>query len=74
MVWNVPNKIRAGDRLNIKISSYQYKDPRPIFNMGISIPGKAGIDIEMGPWSVVCVTWAYSYQCELYLLSVAAYR
>ena len=29
-----------GDCLNIKMSSYQYRDPHLIFNMGITIPGK----------------------------------
>ena len=46
-----------GGRLNIKISSYQYRDPmlkirrscdRLIFNMGIPIPGKDGLYNETG--------------------------
>ena len=46
-------------KLNIKMSSYQYRDPhvkdktvsrdRLIFNMGIPIPGKDGLFIETGP-------------------------
>ena len=37
------------------MSSYQYKHPhvkddRLIFHMGIPIPGKDGLYIEMGPW------------------------
>ena len=48
-----------GCRLNIEMLSYQNKDPnvkirwscdRLISNMGIPIPGKDGISIEMGPW------------------------
>ena len=49
---------RAGGRLDIKMSSYRYKDPmlkirrsrdRLIFNMGIPIPEKYGFYIETGP-------------------------
>ena len=48
----------AGDRLNIKMSLYQYRDPmlkirrshnRLIFNMGITIPVKDSLYIETGP-------------------------
>ena len=55
----------AGGRLNIKMSSYQYRDQhvkdktvsrpskrsrdRQIFNMGILIPGKDDLYIESGP-------------------------
>ena len=42
-----------GSHLNIKMSSYQYKDPHVkdnlIFNMEIPIPGKDGLYIETGP-------------------------
>ena len=46
----------TGGRLNMNISSYQYKDhhvkdmsrDRLIFNMGIPIPGKDGLYIETG--------------------------
>ena len=48
-------------RLNIKMSSYHYRDPPIlnirrshdclIFNMGIPISGKDGLYIETGPWS-----------------------
>ena len=47
-----------GGRLNIKMPSYQYRDPmfkirwsrdHLIFNMGIPIPGKDSLFIEMGP-------------------------
>ena len=50
----------SGGRLNIKLSSYQYRDPhvddttvrhRLIFNMGIPISGKDCLYIETGPWS-----------------------
>ena len=40
------SNLRPGGRLNIKMSSYQYRD---LFNMGIFIPGKDGLDIETGP-------------------------
>ena len=48
-----------GGRLNIKMSSYQYRDShvkdkrscdRLIFNMGIPIPVRDGLYIETGPW------------------------
>ena len=50
--------ITAGGRLNINMSSYQYRVPmlkirrsrdRLIFNMGIPIPGKDGICMEIVP-------------------------
>ena len=43
--------VEPGDRLNIKILSYQYRGSRDrfIFNMGIPIPGKVGLYIETGP-------------------------
>ena len=38
-------------RLNIKMSSYQYRDPHvKDKNMGIPIPGKDGLYIETGLW------------------------
>ena len=49
----------SGGHLNIKMSSYRYRDPmlkirrshdRLIFNMGIPIPAKDGLYIETGPW------------------------
>ena len=49
----------SGGRLNIKMSSYQYKDPHvkdktvsqpSFFNMGIPIPGKDGLYIKTGLW------------------------
>ena len=43
-----------GGHLNIKMSSYQYRDPhcdRLIFNMGIHIPWKDSLYIETGPRS-----------------------
>ena len=48
----------SGGPINIKMSSYQYRDPmlkirrscdRLIFNMGIPIPGKDCLCIEPGP-------------------------
>ena len=43
----------SGGRLNIKMTSYQYRDPhvhdRLIFNMGIPIPGKDGLYSKTGP-------------------------
>ena len=50
-----------GGRLNIKMWSYQYRDPhnkdkmvdRLIFNMGIPIPGKDSLYIETGPRSLL---------------------
>ena len=50
--------VRAWGRGNIKMSSYQYRDPhakirrsrdRLIFKMGIPILGKDGLYIETGP-------------------------
>ena len=52
-------KLDAEGPLNIKMSSYQYRDPmlkirrshdHLIFNMGIPIPGKDGFYIESAPW------------------------
>ena len=52
---------QSGGRLNIKMLSYQYRilmlnirrsHDRLIFNMGIPIPGKGGLYIEMGPRSL----------------------
>ena len=47
----------AVDSLNMKMPSYQYRDPHVedktaslIFNMGIHKPGKDGLYIEAGPW------------------------
>ena len=46
-------------RLNIKMSSYQYRDlhvkirrsrDRLIFNIWIPVPGKHGLYIKTGPW------------------------
>ena len=51
-------------RLDIKMSSYQYKHPmlrmrrsrdRLIFNMGIPIPGKDGLCIDTGPWQLAII-------------------
>ena len=47
-----------GGHLNIKMLSYQYRDPhvkdktvsRPSFNMGIPILGIDGLYIESEPW------------------------
>ena len=59
--WRDPTE--PGGRLNIMMSSYQYSDPmlkirrshdRLIFNMGITIPRKDGLYIEMGPWRPLC--------------------
>ena len=44
-----------GDRINIKMSSYQYRDPHVkdvIFNMEIPIPGKDGLYIQTSPGSL----------------------
>ena len=49
-----------GDRLNIKMSSYEYRGPhvkhkmasRPYINNGIPIPGKDRLYIETGSWSM----------------------
>ena len=62
LVWESPESVSLnifdrGGRLNIKMSSYQYRDPhvkdkshyRLIFNMGSAIPGKDGLYIETGP-------------------------
>ena len=39
----------SGGRLNIKLLSYQHRDPHLIFNMGIPIPGEDSLYIETGP-------------------------
>ena len=55
-------RFTSAGHLNMKISSYQYRDPhvkdktvsRPsYFNMRIPIPGKDHLYIETGPWSLV---------------------
>ena len=64
-----------GGHLNIKMSSYQYRDPmlkirrscdRLIFNMGIPIPGKDGLYIETGSWSLFTLftTWQDHTHCN----------
>ena len=43
----------SGSHLNIKMSSYKYRDPRvkdKTVNMGIPIPGKDCLYNETGPW------------------------
>ena len=55
----------SGSHLNIKMSSYQYRDPHVeemtrdclIFNIGIPIPVKGGLYIERGPWPLF--TWPF---------------
>ena len=59
-IWSCrkPFSKLLGDRLNIKMSSYQYSDPRvkdktvsrrSYLNMRIAIPGKDGLYIETAP-------------------------
>ena len=65
----VVHAMRSGVRLNIKMSSYQYRDPhvkdRTVFlnfNMAISIPGKDGLYIKTGPcwcWNLTIPTVGY---------------
>ena len=59
-IWYTINQ-RPGGRLNIKMSSYQDRitmlkirrsHDRLIFNKGIPIPGKVGLYIATGPWTL----------------------
>ena len=59
------NHMAFGDCLNIKISSYQYRDPHVeekdhlmtvLSLLGIPIPGKDSLYIETGPWS----SWGFT--------------
>ena len=71
----------SGGRLNIKMLSYQYRDPhvedktvsrpsydRLIFNMSNPIPGKDGLYIATGPWYTAYIGFQYwyTYVCPLY--------
>ena len=50
-VWSQTKAVPSGPggRLNIKMSSYQYRDPHVKDETGIPIPGKDGLYIETGP-------------------------
>ena len=82
--WNISGKSRfvfsPGGHLNIKMSSYQYRDShvkdktvpptvsdRLIFNMGIPIPGKDGLYIETGPRLLAQPVhqWAWYWLCMI---------
>ena len=60
-IMGIPILVRPWGRLNIKMLPYQYRDPhvkdkltnRLIFNMGITIPGKDGLYIEMVSWCYI---------------------
>ena len=63
-VLGYPDAPRApGGRLNIKMPSYEYMDPRVIYNTGIAIPGKTVYIVRRGPGCSA----RYAFRFILYL-------
>ena len=47
-IINPIRELNTGGRLNIKMSSYQYRDPH-VEDKAVVIPRKDGLNIETGP-------------------------